>query len=310
MRIFLTGAKGMVGRNLLEHPRAANHHWLAPTRQELDLLDSKAVERYLAEQRPDMILHAAGRVGGIQANLRSPVEFLVENFDIGKNVLLAAQKVRIWKVLNLGSTCMYPRDISGVLQEEMILSGPLEPTNEGYALAKISVQRLGAYLNAQYSMDCKTVVPCNLYGRWDNFKPESSHLLPSIIRKVHDALTCGADEVEIWGDGTARREFMDASDLADFLLEAIDRFDVLPGLMNVGLGFDFSINEYYATVAETLGYSGVFRHDLNRPVGMRRKLSDISKLQSFGWNASTGLAEGVRRAYEFYQSSLKEMRNP
>lgn len=306
MRIMLTGANGMVGRNFLEHPGMGYFDVFSPVRSELDLFDYPAVEKYLLRTRPDMVIHTAGKVGGIQANMREPVRFLLENLDMGRNIVWAAHKTGVKRLINLGSTCMYPRNAPNPLREEYILTGELEPTNEGYALAKVSVARLCQYISSQYP-DCqyKTLLPCNLYGRWDKFDPAHSHLIPAIIHKLYQAVVTDRNEVEIWGDGMARREFMYAADFADCLVEAVGRFDSLPLLMNVGLGYDYSINEYYATVAEIVGYRGSFVHDLTKPVGMKQKVIDTDKLTQWGWRAGTSLHDGLISTYKFYCQCIK-----
>lgn len=300
-RLFITGGGGMVGRNLREHPAIAGWDVLAPGRAELDLTDAAALRRWFAGNRPDAVIHSAGLVGGIQANMARPVDFLAVNATIGQNVILAAREAGVTRFLNLASTCMYPRSAEGALTEDMVLSGELEPTNEGYAIAKILATRLCQYIRHEdASLQYKTLIPCNLYGRHDKFDPAQSHLVPAIIHKVHEAKRKGAETVEIWGDGTARREFLYAADLADAALRALDDIDSIPDLMNVGLGHDHSINEYYATVADVIGWSGRFVHDLTRPVGMKRKLSDVERLRDWGWQAPTSLQEGLRQTYDFY----------
>lgn len=300
-RLFITGGGGMVGRNLREHPAIAAWDILAPGRAELDLTDASALRRWFADNRPDAVIHSAGLVGGIQANMARPVDFLTVNAAIGQNVILAARDAGVTRLLNLASTCMYPRGADGALTEEMVLAGELEPTNEGYAIAKILATRLCQYIRREDpSLQYKTLIPCNLYGRHDKFDPAHSHLVPAVIHKVHEAKRTGADTVEIWGDGTARREFLYAGDLADAALRALDDIAAIPDLMNVGLGHDHSINDYYATVAEIVGWSGRFVHDLTRPVGMKRKLSDVARLRDWGWQAPTSLQEGLRRTYDFY----------
>ena len=301
MRIWLTGGGGMVGRNFLESSRAAEHEILAPSRAELDLLDAEAVSRWVLHARPDVVVHAAGKVGGIQANLREPVAFLVDNLEIGRNVVLAARRHRVRRLVNLGSSCMYPRNAPNPLREDMVLKGELEPTNEGYALAKIATAKLCEYVGREdEGLHYKTLIPCNIYGRHDKFDPAHSHLLPAVIHKVHEAKATGAKAVEIWGDGEARREFMYAGDLADAMFDAIERFDSLPPVMNVGLGYDYSINDYYRIVAEVLGYEGAFTHDLSKPVGMARKLVDVGLQTEWGWRSKCTLEEGVRQTYRFY----------
>ena len=302
--LLLTGAGGMVGSNILEHPGLTDWQVLAPRRGELDLTDGVATLAYVRHHRPDVIVHAAGRVGGIQANMAHPVDFLVSNVDVGRNIIMAARDAGVKRLLNLASSCMYPRAAANPLTEDLILKGELEPTNEGYALAKIFTTRLCAYIRREQSeLSYKTLIPCNLYGRHDKFAPEHSHLIPAIIHKIHQAMQVGGDEVEIWGDGTARREFMYVGDLADAVVRALKRFESLPVEMNVGLGIDYTINEYYRTTAEVIGWQGRFVHDLSRPVGMKRKQVSIERQQAWGWMPPTSLREGISQAYQYY---LKE----
>ena len=303
-RILLTGATGMVGRNILEHPNIGDWEVIAPGRAEVDLADYVQVEDYIRQHQPDAVIHAAGHVGGIQANLSEPVKFLVANLDMGRNVVLAARAAGIRKLINLASSCIYPREAKNPLSEDMVLHGQLEPTNEGYALAKIVTLRLCEYINREDAgFEYKTLIPCNLYGRHDKFSPQYSHMVPAIIHKVHQALKNEDVSVEIWGDGTARREFMYAGDLADAVVQSLRKFDTLPLAMNVGLGQDYTINEYYETVAGVLGYKGNFVHDLSKPVGMARKMVSIERQTAWGWSAQTSLSAGIAKSYEFY---LKE----
>lgn len=306
LRILLTGGRGMVGRNILEHPLAACYDILAPSSKELDLADAAATQNFINEARPDVVIHAAGRVGGIQANIAHPVDFLITNIDLGRNVILAAYKAGVPQLINLASSCMYPRNAVNPLAESLILQGELEPTNEGYALAKIFSSRLCEYVNReneQYGKSkirYKTFIPCNLYGRYDKFEPQHSHLIPAIIHKIHQAKVQELAEVDIWGDGTARREFMYAGDLADAVLQGLRDFDQLPDLINIGLGYDCSINDYYSTAAQVIGWQGQFVHDITKPVGMRQKLIDITRQRNWGWASTTSLMSGIEKAYEYY----------
>lgn len=305
MKILLTGSTGMVGRNFLEHPATERFDLLTPGSTELNLCDYIATEAYLKKYQPDIIIHAAGRVGGIQANIKEPVRFLLDNLDMGRNIVWAARQSGIKKLINLGSSCMYPRNHEAPLLEEKVLQGELEPTNEGYALAKVTVSRLCEYIsreNAQYQF--KTIIPCNLYGRWDKFDPAHSHMIPAVIHKLHNAKKTGLAEVDIWGDGTASREFMYAGDMADCLIQAIQHFDTLPSIMNAGLGADYTINEYYHAIARAVGYTGSFVQDLSKPVGMQRKLVDITKQKKWGWQATTSLQDGLAKTYQFYLSNI------
>ena len=305
-RVLLTGGSGMVGRNLLEHPAIRNYEILAPRRTELDLSDFAAVQLYLSKAQPEIVVHAAGKVGGIQANLRDPVGFLLENLDMGRNIVLASFQAGIKQLINLGSSCMYPRNHQESLREEMVLQGGLEPSNEGYALAKIVTARHCEYImRKDKSVHYKTLIPCNIYGRHDKFDPLQSHLLPAIIHKIHQAMQSGLLTVEIWGDGAARREFMYAGDLADAIVRAMDDVGALPNYMNVGLGQDITITEYYQTVGEVMGYTGRFTHDLTKPVGMARKLVNVERQQTWGWSAQHDLRDGIAKTSDYY---LKEYR--
>ena len=303
-RVFLTGGSGMVGKNVLEHSDAAKYEFFAPPSSELNLFNFDAVKAFISKVNPDFVIHAAGRVGGIQANMAYPVEFLLENLDMGRNVVWAARSCGVKKLINLGSSCMYPRNALNPLKEEMVLQGELEPTNEGYALAKVTVSRLASYISKEFpEFRYKTLIPCNLYGRWDKFSPENSHMIPAVIRKLHLAMLNGDKTVEIWGDGTARREFMYAGDAAACIYRAMAEFDSLPGLMNVGLGDDHSVNDYYQSVAEVVGYTGTFAHDLTKPAGMARKLVDVSRQKAWGWTAGTPLRDGIAASYEFFKTN-------
>jgi GDP-L-fucose synthase len=301
MKILLTGAGGMVGKNILESPEAKSHKFLTPTSKELDLLNKTNVYTYLKANRPEFVIHAAGIVGGIQANIAEPVRFLVDNMQIGLNIILASRDVGIKGFMNLGSSCMYPRNAPNSLSEDLILKGELEPTNEGYALAKVASTRLCEYIHREDSQFLyKTVIPCNLYGRHDKFDPKHSHMIPAVIKKISDAKQLELQEVYIWGDGLARREFMYAGDLADFVFYAIDHYENMPQNINVGLGHDYTINEYYETISQVIGFDGVFKHDLSKPVGMKQKLIDDSKLKAFGWSYKTELKKGIEKTLEFY----------
>jgi GDP-L-fucose synthase len=301
-RVWITGATGMVGRNLVENDRSKNWELLTPSRRDLDLGDCKAVSNYVHTMAPDLIIHTAGQVGGIQANIADPVGFLVNNLDIGRNVIMGAFAAKVPALINLSSSCMYPRNRNDPLRETDIMTGELEPTNEGYALAKIVSTKLCEYITrVRPTADYRTVVPCNLYGRHDKFDPLASHLVPAIIAKVVHAKENGMDTVEIWGDGMARREFMYAADLADAVWQGADDPAGLPALMNIGVGSDHTILEYYQTVADVLGWHGKFTFDLSRPVGMKRKLSDVSLQRAWGWTPPTSLRDGIAATIQFYQ---------
>ena len=291
----------MVGQNIQAHDSAKNWDILAPTSAELDLTDPKAVCTYIKMHKPDLVIHAAGRVGGIQANMAQPVSYLDINNVIGRNVIMGTWNEGVRNLINLGSTCMYPAAAPNPLTEDMILTGPLEKTNEGYALAKIMAIRLCEYINREDpTARFKTLIPCNLFGPHDKFDPKHSHLLPAIIHKVHQAKISGAPNVEIWGNGKARREFMYAPDLADAVLRAASDIENCPELINIGVGHDFTINEYYSEVADVIDWQGKFTHDLTRPVGMKQKLCDVCRAAEWGWSAPTSLRVGIEETYKFY----------
>ena len=274
---------------------------LIPSSKELNLLNEDNIKNYLKINLPDTIIHCAGVVGGIQANINYPVKFLVENTVIGINLINTAYNLGIKNLINMASSCMYPKYANNPLKEEYILDGKLEPTNEGYALAKITSTKLCEYITKENSeFKYKTIIPCNLYGKYDKFDLDKSHMIPAVIMKIHNAKKENKKQIEIWGDGKARREFMYAEDLANFVLYAINNFDKMPQNINVGVGEDYTINEYYKIIAEVIGYNGNFIHDLSKPVGMKQKLVDISKLKKFGWNYRTPLREGIRKTYEYF----------
>lgn len=300
-RLLVTGAGGMVGQNLLHHPDIVAWEVIAPTSAELDLRDKGAVRSFLATQQVDAVLHAAGVVGGIQANMAAPVRFLADNAEMGLNVVSGCLAAGVTTLVNLSSSCMYPRALGSGLAEPLVLTGELEPTNEGYALAKIVTMRMCQFaVRENPDLRYRTLIPCNLYGKWDKFDPKHSHLLPAIIHKVHEAMLADAPEIEIWGDGTARREFMYAGDLADAILRALADPAAVPETMNVGVGRDHTINEYYETVARVIGWNGKFTHDLSRPVGMKQKLLDVTRQTQWGWSPLTPLEQGIKETYAFY----------
>jgi nucleoside-diphosphate-sugar epimerase len=300
-RIFLTGGTGMVGLNIRKHPACSGYEIIAPSHCELDLMDEVSVTTFLKDVRPDMVIHAAGMVGGIQANMARPVNFMVDNLKMGMNVVLGARAADVERVLNIGTSCMYPRDATNPLKEEDILKGELEPTNEGYAIAKIACARLCDYITRENSaFSYKTIIPCNLYGPYDKFDPVKSHMIPAVIRKTHEACKRGDATIEVWGDGKSKREFMYVGELADFIFYSLDRFDKLPQYLNVGLGYDFTVNEYYRAVADVIGFQGAFVHDLTMPSGMSQKLVDVSKLNAFGWKSNLTVMEGLKKTYDFY----------
>lgn len=295
----------MVGRNIVEYKKSQNYTILTPISKELDLLNRENIDNYIRENEPDIVIHCAGIVGGIQANMKNPVNFLVNNSLMGINIIMASYEAGIKKFINMSSSCMYPKNAKNPLEENLILKGELEPTNEGYAIAKVTSTRLCEYINRENpKFKYKTIIPCNLYGKYDKFDPKHSHMLPAVIKKIHEAKANDLKHIDIWGDGKARREFMYAEDLADFIYYALENFDEMPQNINVGLGHDYTINEYYQTIANVIGFKGDFIHDLSKPVGMKQKLIDDKKLQEFSWKYKTSLENGIKKTYEYYISEV------
>lgn len=308
MKLLVTGAGGMIGRNLLADPRAGEYEILAPGRSELDLRDRAATQSWFRANKPDAVIHLAAVVGGIQANINEPVRFLTENLAIGTHVLTAARDAGVTKFLNVGSSCMYPRDHDGTLTPSMLLSAPLEPTNEGYALAKIAAWKLAEYISRENpSLAYRTIIPCNLYGRFDHFDAVRSHLLPAAIMKVANAIAHRQETIEIWGDGTARREFLFADDLADFIWTFLPKLAELPDPLNVGVGEDHSVTDYYETIARVAGWQGRFTYDASKPAGMKRKLLDVSAQKALGWSPLTSLEIGIRETMGYYAGVRKNI---
>lgn len=309
-KIFLTGGTGMVGKNILMQADHSKFEIFAPNRSEVNLLDYSQITKAIKEFQPHFVIHAAGLVGGIQANNNALFDFMDKNMQMGLNVVRAARENKIKNLINLGSTCMYPKDAQQPMKEEYLFTGPLEPTNEGYAIAKTAIQRACDYTNKELGFSYKTYIPCNLFGIYDHFDPETSHLLPAIIKKITEAKEKIRREkamfvpVEIWGTGRPRRELMDAADLANFIFFSIENFEKVPNVLNVSPGTDYSINELYQMVAKVLlgdDYKKIiFIWDKNKPDGMYRKLSDVSKLKSLGWVPQISFEQSVTNAAAYY----------
>ncbi|PWL30935.1 NAD-dependent epimerase/dehydratase family protein [uncultured Roseivirga sp.] len=310
-RVFITGAGGMVGKNLLNVLVENDMEVYAPNREELNLFDNHSVEVAFKNFKPDLVIHLAGVVGGIRDNIDRPVDYLVENVEIGNNVIKSAFRADVKRFLNLGSSCIYPRDAHNPLEEESLLTGNLEPTNEGYALAKIYALKLCSYYSRQYGVEYKTIIPPNLYGPYDKFGKQRSHLIPAIIQKIDDAVSLGHSKINIWGDGLVRREFMYVMDLVSFIIRILDEveFDKLPEVMNLGLGYDYTINEYYEEVMKAMKFDLNFEHDLTKPVGMKQKLLNISKAKHiFNWEPQYSLQEGLMLTLEHFYSNKSNLR--
>ena len=305
IKIYIAGHRGLVGSAIKrELERKGYTNLVYKTHSELDLTDSKAVAEFFKTEKPDWVIQAAAKVGGIHGNNTYPVEFMLENLKIQNNIIENAYKNNVSKLLFLGSSCIYPRMTPQPMKEEYLLSDYLEKTNEGYALAKICGIKLCSYYNREYGTNYMSVMPCNLYGIGDNYHPENAHVIPMLLRRFHEAKEQGLKEVTVWGTGTPRREFLYADDLAEavvFLMENKDAKDV-GEFINIGSGTDMTIAEIAQMVKETVGYEGKLVYDTTKPDGTPLKLMDVSRINALGWRAKTSLKDGLKTAYKDFLS--------
>jgi GDP-L-fucose synthase len=302
-RVFVAGHRGLVGSALVRRLEAASAtRILTATRQELDLRDQAAVNQWFRDNRPDYVFLVAGTVGGIMANSTRPAEFLYDNMMMHGTVVHASYEFPVRKLLYLGSSCIYPRQSQMPITEEQLLTGPLEPTNEAYALAKIAGIKLCQAYRAQYGCDFISAMPTNLYGPNDNFDLASSHVLPALMRKFHDAREAGRDTVEIWGTGSPMREFLHVDDLADACLHLMDTYDGETHV-NVGTGEDISIRELAETIRSVVHPDAELVFDSSKPDGMPRKVLDVTRLHDLGWRHRIELAEGVKSTYDWFTAT-------
>ena len=318
-RIFVAGHRGMAGSAICRAlQRAGYGQILTATRQELDLLDGLAVQRWFAEHQPTVVVLAAAKVGGIHANNTYPADFLLENLRIETNVIETAWRRGVRRLLFLGSSCIYPKFAEQPIREEALLTGALEPTNEWYALAKIAGIKLGQALRLQHGFDAISLMPTNLYGPGDNYHPTNSHVLPALIRRFHEAAESGAPSVTCWGTGTPLREFLHVDDLGEACVFALEHWDPaatdapsddagqpLP-FLNVGTGVDLTIRELAEAVAEAIGYRGQLEWDATKPDGTPKKQLDVSRLAGLGWRSRIPLAEGLRDTVALFRQQLED----
>ena len=304
--VFVAGHRGLVGSAVVRRLEVEGFTDVRTVgREALDLRHQSAVDAWFDEERPRYVFLVAGTVGGIHANSTRPAEFLYDNLMIHGTVVQAAHRIGVEKLLYLGSSCIYPRLANQPITEEALLGGPLEPTNEGYALAKIVGIKLCETYRRQYGNDFISAMPTNLYGPGDNFDLEDGHVLPALMRRFHEAQEAGLAEVEVWGTGDARREFLHVDDLADACLFLMDHYSEA-GHVNVGTGVDLTIRELAETVRDLVYPGADLAFDVSRPDGMPRKVLDVSRLTDLGWTASTGLAEGLASTYEWFTAALAD----
>jgi len=302
-RVWVAGHRGMVGSAICRRLAREECTVLTAARDTLDLRDQRAVRDWMEEARPDTVFLAAARVGGILANDSRPAEFLADNLAIQTNVIGAAHALGVGKLMFLGSTCIYPRLAPQPMREDALLTGPLEPTNEWYAIAKIAGLKMCAAYRRQYGSDFIAAMPTNLYGPGDNYAPQGSHVLPALLARIHAAARAGQEEVVIWGTGTPRREFLHVDDLADALVFLMTRYSGEVAL-NVGVGQDIAIADLARLVARVVGYEGRFAFDTSKPDGTPRKLVDVTRLSALGWSARIPLEDGLRATYAEYLDLL------
>jgi GDP-L-fucose synthase len=295
-RVYVAGHKGMMGSAIVRRLISEDCEILTADRRTLDLTHQGATENYLAQAKPDVIFLAAGLVGGIHANNTYPADFIADNLAIALNVIRGAHKVGVRKLLALGSSCIYPKFAPQPMKEDALLTGPLESTNEWYAVAKIAAIKLCEAYRKQHGRDFISVMPTNLYGRNDNYHPENSHVPAALIRRFHEAKLASTPAVTVWGSGTPRREFIFADDAADACVHVVKYYSDL-GFINIGTGVDVSISEFAAVVSDVVGYRGEIVYDTSRPDGTPRKLLDVSKLKSLDWAPKTKLRDGLAQAY-------------
>ena len=298
-RVFVAGHNGMVGRALMRRLEGTGAELLTADRRAVDLRDQAALRAWFEAKRPQAVLVAAAKVGGILANNSRPAEFLYDNLIIETNLIEAAYRAGVEKLLFLGSSCIYPKFAEQPIREDSLLTGPLEPTNEWYAVAKIAGIKLCQAYRRQYGCNYISVMPTNLYGPHDNFDLQTSHVLPALLRKTHEAKQAGAAELKIWGTGKALREFLHVDDLADACVFLMERY-AGEEFFNVGTGTDVSINQLAERIATVVGWQGRFVHELDKPDGTPRKLLDVSRLLELGWTARIALDDGLRSTYDWF----------
>ena len=307
-KIYVAGHRGMVGSAIVRALRAAGHtSVIMRTSAELDLRDGAATRAFLATEQPAAVVMAAARVGGIKANSTEPYDFLYDNLAMAANVIDGSRRAGVRKLLFLGSSCIYPKMAPQPIREESLLTGPLEVTNEAYAIAKIAGIKLCDHARAQYGCDFISAMPCNLYGTGDNFSLEHSHVLPALIRKMHEAKLRGDASLRLWGTGTPLREFLHADDLAEACVLLLERYSQA-GHINVGSGEELSIRQLAEQIAQVVGFTGRLEFDPSMPDGTPRKLMDVSRIRALGWKHRITLTEGIRGAYAWYLAHSAEAR--
>ncbi|KHD38320.1 GDP-L-fucose synthase [Clostridium acetobutylicum] len=300
-KIYIAGHTGFVGSAILRNlERRGYKNVVVRTHKELDLMNQESVKKFLEEEKPDYVVLSAAKVGGIQANISNPVDFLMDNLIIEYNVIKNSFEVGIKNLLFLGSSCIYPKEAPQPLKEEYLLSGYLEPTNEGYAIAKISGLKMCEYYSKQYGLNYISAMPSNLYGMRDNFDLKTSHVMAALIRRFHEAKASNLQEISIWGSGEQYREFTYIEDLADGIIFLMEHGEKVKGFLNIGCGKDIKIKDLAYKIKDVVGFKGNIIFDKSKPDGMFRKVMDVSKINSLGWHYKVELDEGITKTYKWY----------
>jgi GDP-L-fucose synthase len=303
-KIYVAGHRGLVGAATVRRLQKAGYkNLILRTRHELDLMDQATVRKFFKTEKPEYVVDSAAKVGGIKANMTYPAEFLYENLQIQNNLIWAAKEIGVKKFLFLGSSCIYPRDSKQPMKEEYFMEGKPEPTNEAYAYAKISGMKMCEYIYDEFGQKFTSCMPTNIYGENDNFNPDTSHVIPSLIHRMHEAKVDKAPQVVVWGTGNSRREFLHVDDLADAIVWLLENYEEKQ-FLNIGTGEDISIKELAEIIKRLVGYDGNLVFDATKPDGMPRKLLDVSKLHATGWRHKISFEEGLKRTYDWYLENV------
>ncbi len=301
-KILITGSSGMLGMDLVKR---LNFKVFTPNRKNLNLFDFNKIKKYLKKNKINFVIHCAAKVGGIQDNVNNQLEYLVDNLNINKNIIMASYECGIKNFINISSSCVYPKNYNSKLREEFIFKGNFEPTNEGYAVSKFLSIEICKFISQKKNYNYKTLIPTNLYGPGDNYDLEKSHLLAAIIRKLYEAKKKNIKNIEIWGDGKAKREFMYVSDLSSAILFSLKYFDKIPNILNIGTGVDYTVKNYYKIASKIIYPEAKFYFNKNKPSGMQRKLLDISKVHKLGWKPKIKLREGIKKTFKAYKKKYE-----
>jgi len=297
LKILITGSQGMLGKSLT---KKMEYKYYSPSKSQLNLKNYKKIKKYIELNKINFVINCAAKVGGIQDNINNQIEYLIENIEINKNIIMAAYHSGVKKFINIGSSCIYPKDSKGKLKEENIFKGNLEPTNEGYALSKIFAVKLCEFISSKKKFFYKSLIPCNLYGPNDKYDVKKSHLVPSIIHKLNKAKMEKKKYVDIWGNGKSKREFMYIEDMAEAIIFSINNLKKLPSTLNVGTGMDYTVKEYYDIASKIIYPEVKFYHNLSKPSGMKRKVLNVNKINKLGWKSKYKLKLGIKKTFLEY----------